>query len=154
MEIYSVFFPDLNLFIFLYSHCSRCWCGAALPDRWSYSPFFLFTAQSCSLFCHRWCKFEAGGAVMDGLMTGLCESFNPFMKLSRGALEARYSTTSPHLASKGQCEKFERLYRSWRFSTSALTIVGLSNGTWELVSPAVTEREAAFFNNNLNFYFT
>lgn len=37
--------------------------------------------------------------MIDGLMTELCKSFNPFIKLNRGALDALYPRTSAHLAS-------------------------------------------------------
>lgn len=80
--ICSVFFPDFKSLLFLSPHCSRCWRGWL--DRWSYSPYLNSPRVFPPLFCHQCCKFEAGVAVTDGLMTGLCESFNPFMKLSRG----------------------------------------------------------------------
>lgn len=49
--------------------------------------------------------------MIDGLMTELCKSFNPFIKLNRGALDALYPSTSPHLASVKDTQRPQRLDR-------------------------------------------
>lgn len=114
--------------LFLNPHCSRCW-GEWL-DRWSYtlydnSPTLFFSAVSAV-------NFRRGVTVIDGLMTELCKSFNPFIKLNRGALDALYPSTSAHLASvkDTQCRRLlwepwqelmtcsvESFYETWRFIT-------------------------------------
>lgn len=55
--------------------------------------------------------------MIDGLMTELCKSFNPFIKLNRGALDALYPRTSAHLASVKDTQHLQTLWegpdRSW-----------------------------------------
>lgn len=86
-----------------------------LTFRWMTWQIKLYSSwqQPQGFFCSQRHKFQAGVTMIDGLMTELCKSFNPFIKLNRGALDALYPSTSPHLASVKDTQCCQMLDRSW-----------------------------------------
>lgn len=82
------------LFLFIVSPALRCWHWGERVDKWSYT----HDNSPQGFFCSQHNKYQEAVAVIDSLMTELCKSFNPFIKLNRGALDALFPSTSAHLA--------------------------------------------------------
>lgn len=87
---------------------NRCWCWG---DKWSY----VRHENQPRGFFPRWDrKYQAAVTMIDGLVTELCKSSNPFIKLNRGALDALYLITSAHLASVNDTLCCQVLREPWQ----------------------------------------
>lgn len=84
----------------------RCWGGRA--DRWSYT-LLDNSPRGSRRSRHR--NQQAAVAMIDGLMTELCKSFNPFIKLDGGG-GGTWCTLSSHLCPSGFCKRHSGALRA------------------------------------------
>lgn len=78
---------------------NRCWCWGGWRDKWSY----VRHENQPRGFFSRWDrKYQAAVTMIDGLVTELCKSSNPFIKLNRWGT---WCTLSHHLYPSGFCKR-------------------------------------------------